>query len=65
MVACAKMYSVMDKSSYAPKEMWSNKQRISGGEIRRRVHILRLKNGEFYGIIKYQILRDNHAFLHT
>ena len=40
------------KDNYAPKEMGSNKQRKGGGEIRRRVPILRLKKNKIYGIIK-------------
>ena len=35
-----------------------------GGEIRRRVHILRLKKDENYGIIRYRISGGNHAYLH-
>ena len=42
--------------STAPKEMMSNKQRIGGGEIRRRVHIIRLQKDEIYGIIIAQIV---------
>ena len=50
-MAYVKIYLVMDKSSYAPKEVGSNKQRIRRREVRRRVHIIWLKKDEIYGII--------------
>ena len=34
------------------------------GEIRRRVHILRLKKDENYGIIRYRKSGGNYAYLH-
>ena len=42
----------------APKEMGSNKQRKGGVEICRRVHIIRLKKDEIYGIINAGRLAD-------
>ena len=39
-------------------------QRKGGGEIRRRVHIMRLKKDENYGTIRHRNSGGNHAYLH-